>query len=590
MGKIFTKTNPSTRSRQNTKYDVRKSSECGDTENPSLRPEFPDLDHLMPSVSDETQAQAVKDLLTRLIPKHAHKFLVDVKRSLVEDGKDVFQLTRQKDGSVLITGSTGVSAATGFNHYLKYYCNGQVSWETANLNIPDELPPVNLTIVCQDRFRYYQNVCTGSYSFVWWSWADWEKHIDWMVLNSYNLVLSLNGLEGIWKRVYTKLNLTAEEINEHFTGPAFLAWGTMGNLRGWGGPLPESWISRSIVLQHQILKRMREFGVIPVLPAFAGHVPRAFKRLYPDSNLSSATRWLGFNDSYCCPLMVEPTDPLFETIGTMFMEELTDEFGTDHVYSCDSFNEMTPKNDSLSYLRDMGLSVYKGMTAYDPQAIWLMQGWLFVNEKWFWTEDRAEALLTSVPKGRMIILDLKSEQEPQYDRLKSYFGQPFIWCMLHNFGGTLGMYGSSVSVNTKVHSARTMRNSTMIGTGLTTEGINQNYVIYELMSESSWRSEPTNLEEWFDLYTVRRYGGNDSGAIKSWRILKDTLYNYNLPNQMHGKCVVTIRPSTQYRPRIWYKECDLVEAWDYLLQASNFQKNEGYRHDLVDVTRQILQV
>jgi len=47
----------------------------------------------------------------------------------------------------------------------------------------------------------------------------------------------------------------------------------------------------------------------------------------------------------------------------------------------------------------------------------------------------------------MIVLDLYSEVMPQYLRLKSYFGQPFIWCMLHNFGGTLSMYGALQSVN-----------------------------------------------------------------------------------------------------------------------------------------------
>jgi alpha-N-acetylglucosaminidase len=47
----------------------------------------------------------------------------------------------------------------------------------------------------------------------------------------------------------------------------------------------------------------------------------------------------------------------------------------------------------------------------------------------------------------MIVLDLQSEQWPQYNRLEEYFGQPFIWCMLHDFGGTLGMFGSSSIVN-----------------------------------------------------------------------------------------------------------------------------------------------
>lgn len=47
----------------------------------------------------------------------------------------------------------------------------------------------------------------------------------------------------------------------------------------------------------------------------------------------------------------------------------------------------------------------------------------------------------------MIILDLQSEEFPQYDRLEQYFGQPYIWCMLHDFGGTLGMFGSVNKVN-----------------------------------------------------------------------------------------------------------------------------------------------
>lgn len=47
----------------------------------------------------------------------------------------------------------------------------------------------------------------------------------------------------------------------------------------------------------------------------------------------------------------------------------------------------------------------------------------------------------------MIVLDLQSEQFPMYKTLNSYYGQPYIWCMLHNFGGTLGMFGSAEIIN-----------------------------------------------------------------------------------------------------------------------------------------------
>lgn len=75
-----------------------------------------------------------------------------------------------------------------------------------------------------NRFRYYQNVCTSGYSSVWWQWEQWEKNIDWMALSGVNLALAFNGQEAIWRRVYLALNLTVDEIDEHFGGPAFLPW------------------------------------------------------------------------------------------------------------------------------------------------------------------------------------------------------------------------------------------------------------------------------------------------------------------------------------------------------------------------------
>ena len=74
------------------------------------------------------------------------------------------------------------------------------------------------------RFRYYQNVCTVSYSFVWWNWTRWEREIDWMAINGINLPLAFNGQEAIWQKVYLNMNLTQQDLDQHFGGPAFLAW------------------------------------------------------------------------------------------------------------------------------------------------------------------------------------------------------------------------------------------------------------------------------------------------------------------------------------------------------------------------------
>ena len=103
------------------------------------------------------------------------------------------------------------------------------------------------------------------------------------------------------------------------------------------------------------------------------------------------------------------------------------------------------------------------MTIQDPEAIWIMQGWMFSYGD-FWQQPQIEAILSSVPSGRMIILDLDSTHNEQYTRTKSYYHlQPFIFNDLSNFGGGLGLFGRFENINRRPFEARNMQNSTMIG-------------------------------------------------------------------------------------------------------------------------------
>jgi len=45
-----------------------------------------------------------------------------------------------------------------------------------------------------------------------------------MALNGINLPLAFTGQEAIWDRVYQSLGFSRSDVNEHFAGPAFLAW------------------------------------------------------------------------------------------------------------------------------------------------------------------------------------------------------------------------------------------------------------------------------------------------------------------------------------------------------------------------------
>lgn len=98
--------------------------------------------------------------------------------------------------------------------------------------------------------------------------------------------------------------------------------------------------------------------------------------------------------------------------------------------------------------------------------------------------------------------------------------------MLHNFGGTPGMYGNLSEILTQPYLDRKIA-SNMVGIGITMEAIGQNYVLYEAMLEAKWRSDPVDdVSEWLLKYITRRYGENPTDdVINAWDILLNTVYS-----------------------------------------------------------------
>lgn len=162
-----------------------------------------------------------------------------------QHGKDFFEISGGDDHKIHIRGATGVAVASGLNWYLRYFAKVDTSWNAIfPLEVPSPLPPVK---VPQKRssavdWSYYENVCTFSYSQAWWDWDRWEREIDWMAMSGINLPLSLTGQEYIAQRVFAKFGLSKEDMSEYFTGPGFLAWNRMINIKKWGGPLPQFFI------------------------------------------------------------------------------------------------------------------------------------------------------------------------------------------------------------------------------------------------------------------------------------------------------------------------------------------------------------
>ncbi len=553
------------------------------------------LDATKSEFSVEEQSLASRQLIERVVGRKASRSFEVRINPQQEDGKDWFAYSSEGN-KILLEGNNGVSIASALREYLEDYCFWHRSWCGSSENLPEPLPLPTGTIkkTSPYKYRYYLNYCTFNYTMSWWDFERWQKEIDFMAMNGINMPLAVTGQNSVWKRVYKSLGFTDEELESFFSGPAYFNWFWMGNLDGWGGPLSQNLMDKHEELQKRILYAERSLGMSPVLPAFTGHVPPTFPQKFPDVKVKTTT-WVNF-DPVC---ILQPDEPMFNEIGKKFLEEQSALYGTNHLYTADTFNEnLPPQNDSL-YLSGMSSQVYQAMKEVDPDAVWVMQGWLFHHKRAFWGLPQIEALLSGVPDEGMIILDLWSERFPVWNRTNSYYGKPWIWCMLHNFGQNITLSGNVSSVaNDPALLLKNPQALNMLGIGLTMEGIEQNPAIYALMLENVWRDSPIDTDEFLKDYLSRRYGsiGKDSQALEAWQIIFRSAYE-NTVNNGGQESILTGRPCFALNPggttntNIHYDNADLLKAWDLLIScAREFEApcSDGFCYDLVDVSRQML--
>lgn len=235
-----------------------------------------------------------------------------------------------------------------------------------------------------------------------------------------------------------------------------------------------------------------------------------------------------------------------------------------------------------------------------------------------------KALLHSVPIGRMVVLDLFAEVKPIWISSEQFYGIPYIWCMLHNFAGNIEMYGILDAIASGPINARTSENSTMVGVGMCMEGIEQNPVVYDLMSEMAFRHTKVDVKMWIDQYPTRRYGRSIAAIREAWIILHSTVYNCTDGSFDKNRDVIVAFPDVDPafipiskastigkhhdfngnllrraslheisnsfdRPHLWYSTSKVIHALELFLASKNgLSESNTFRYDLIDLTRQTL--
>ena len=456
--------------------------------------------------------------------------------------------TEAKKGILYVRGSSSVALCHGFYEYALNHGYGVSTWSGSRFSLPTTFSddPYKETI-SPYRHRLYMNVCTFGYTTPWWKWDEWEREIDWMALHGFDMPLAPIGGEAILERVWLKMGLSKTQIDPYFTGPGHFPWMRMGNMTGLDGAPSDAWQKNQIQLEHKILDRMKELGMTPVLQGFAGFVPQAMGDLHPEEKLIE-TKWSGFRS-----WMLSPLSPLFSQIGTQFIKSWENEFGKGAYYLVDSFNELdVPFGEKGSKqreetLRKYGHTIYSSIASASKDAVWMMQGWMFGYQRDLWDPESVKALLSGAPDGKMEIIDLAVDfndyiwrSENSWNYLSGFFSKEWIYSTVPNFGGRTALMGDlEFYANGHLTALKSPSKGNLIGFGTSPEGVENNEIIYELISEAGWSGQKINVKNFLHNYSVSRYGDCPKGIETFWEEMMKSSY---------GTCSNNARYRWQMRP------------------------------------------
>eukprot|EP00662_Eupelagonemidae_sp_cell21_P052682 gene52681-50565_t len=419
-------------------------------------------------------------------------------------------------GKVSISATGANELTAGLGYYLRQHCNMTIGWPRGGGSHVTPGVSRRRTV----PWSYIMNVCTHSYSLAWYSWSDWTRFLDWMALSGINNFLAMTGQEEVQYKVFQQLGINDTAIRSWFNGPALLTWSRGQNEYGSNiaGPLPRSFMQSQWALQKQILTRARSLGM---------HIRK-------DSNMT---------DNKKGTVWIDSLDPLFSEIADAWMKVMTEDFGTDHWYQLDGYSEGSwgiPQKCAASPT----LTAAMGLNRTDPDAVWSFQGWAFVGlglravwsfqgwafvgwtdavwsfQGWAfvgWKSAQQEAAL-----GGFSVIDMSTDGDGEWKKWRdaAFFGAKYIWTTLHDFGGTDAIKGNISHINEIPFAAMKPEADTNVwGTGFTPEGIDQNPVYYEFMTEQHWRSArvpdiPAHVP--------------DANVAAAWRTLATTAYTQDL--------------------------------------------------------------
>src|SRR3569833_1353304 len=226
------------------------------------------------AVTSNFDLHAAQGVLRRLLPQQAAQFEL---AALPRSGEaDRFRISGVR-GHIRAEGTSTSAVLFGVNWYLKYVAHALISPNGDQL--PEGNLPLPQQVIEKDtpyKFRFALNENVDGYTTAYWDRSRWEREIDVLALSGINAILIERGMDSVLYRSFRDFGYTDEELRNWITLPAHQNWQLMGNLCCYTGPISPELLGRRAASAQQIIARLRELGITPVLPGFYGIVPKSF--------------------------------------------------------------------------------------------------------------------------------------------------------------------------------------------------------------------------------------------------------------------------------------------------------------------------
>lgn len=535
--------------------------------------------------------QSIKNLISRTLGSDYVNFF-DI-QFLGENGdnRDYFEILSEND-KIVLKGNNVNSIAIALNYYYEHFLNQTFSrFGDSKIKATLPLPKVDGVIRknIDMKYRYNYNYVAYGYTMAYWDFEQWEREIDWMALNGFNMALNLVGQEEVTRRFLKEFGFTFSEIVDYLTSPIYLPWHFMGNITGIGGEITPKWFEDRALLGNKIQDRMYSLGINPIHQAYVGYFP---KKQNSEFGVLDGSYWSRIKG----PDRLDFNSYDYETIAKVFYDKQREVLGYSKYFAGDLFHEggnlygYDVKNVSSRILNSL-------IQNNGEDAIWMLQSW---------SHSPSSEIIGNLNKKNILIVDLHSQLnvrwpgESKFNYMswnkKEFDGSNWIFGVLNNFGGRSGLYGHSKSLLKEFYRAKGNAKF-LVGIGSTPEAIGYNDFIDELLTELIFE-DVLDFDSFVKRYVRNRYGKENEVLLSGFNKLIESVYNPTTEVYHEGdsESVINARPSMDIKSAskwgIVHKNYDskiLIDALkEYFSVYDEFKENEFYLRDIIDIASEVI--